>query len=449
MPNTHFCQNGKEAFRHEWKYDTELLHYKLSRRSPDMGQTAVEKILSRVCGRKVTPGEVIIVQPDLTWIPSGFGMIAVKAMQELGVKNVSRPDQALTWLIDPSFSRQIGEADEHLTRWSKAQGIQVIRGGVPTASLVREGYAQPGKLIVGLDSHSPTMGAMGCISLSVGDTELGVILATGALWTRVPKTIAFRLTGTLPKGSSAKDIALGILKEHGMDVAVNRVAEFIGPGVEKMDMWSRLTLCNMSVEIGAYTGFIALDPIAIEQVGKELVDMGGAVRSDEDALYEKIYEVNMDNIIPMIACPDSMANISEVSAVEGTPVTHAFVGSCTNAWISDLRAAAKIMSGKKVADGLRMIISPVDRRTMLEATEEGLLATFIKAGAVVTQPFCSMCSGLQNYMGAGDVCISSSGRNFRARMGHPDSHIYVASAATVAASVVQGRITDPRNFLED
>ena len=409
-----------------------------------MGQTAVEKILSKACGQTVTPGQIVIAHPDLTWIPSGFGLLAIKAMQELGIEKVSQPDRALTWLVEPSFSTQIGESDYHLARWSNAQGIPVIRGGVPTATLLQ--YVKPGQLVVGLDSHSPTLGALGCISLAVGDSELGVILATNSIWLRTPTTIAFHFVGSLPRGSSAKDAALKIIKDHGMGVAVYKAVEFLGPGLEKMNLWSRLTLCNMSVEMGAKAAFIAPDPATLAPLERQFGEGTEIVRSDENANYEQTYQVNLESVTPMVACPDSLANTTQVANVEGTPVTHAFLGSCTNAWIDDLRAAARILNGKQVARGIRMIVAPADNRTMRQAVAEGLVSTFINAGAVVTHPNCSMCSSLQNTMGPGEVCISSSGRNFKGRMGHPDSKIYVASPETVAASAIRGCITDPRNL---
>ncbi|MCI4645301.1 MAG: aconitase family protein [Hyphomonadaceae bacterium] len=409
-----------------------------------MGRTAAEKILSRTAGLEVSAGDVVTVEPDLTWIPSGFGMIALRAMDALGIEKVKYPERLLTWLIEPSFSGDIGKSNIALETWSQNQGVEVVRGGVPNGTLAMEGYAEPGKLLVGVDSHGPTLGAVGCLGVAVGDTELGIILATGKMWINVPTTIAFRLRGKLKPGVGAKDVALHILKRHGMDIGVNRVIEFIGPGIDQFDLWARFALCNMTTEMGAFSALFPPDEDLFTKVSAGRGTNFEPALTDDENDYEQIFTINLGTIEPQVACPHSLANVKAVEDVSGIPITHAFLGSCANAWIDDLREAAELMRGRKVAESVRMLVSPVDKRTYLQAEEEGLLKVFAEAGATVTQPFCSMCAGLQGYLGPGEACISSSGRNYKARMGSPDSSIYIASAGTVAASALAGEIRDPR-----
>jgi 3-isopropylmalate/(R)-2-methylmalate dehydratase large subunit len=322
------------------------------------------------------------------------------------------------------------------------------RSGICHQLFVEKGYALPGQLSVGTDSHTTTYGALNMASRGI-DQDLLYVLIKGELWFRVPETIRFEVTGKMLDGVMSKDLILFIAGKYGTDVALYKSAEFVGPTIGEMSIDSRLTISNMGVEIGAKFLLFEADGKTEEYLKNRAQDVFKPVTSDLDAVFQNVYKINIDGLEPQVACPHDVGNVKPVREVEGLPIDQAFLGSCTNARIEDLQIAARILKGRKIHPRTRMIVTPASQAIYKEALEKGLINIFIDAEAVVTNSTCGACDGLHlGVLGAGERCIASQNRNFKGRMGSPDSEVYLASPATVAASAVAGAIADPRDYLQ-
>ncbi|HDJ04453.1 MAG TPA: homoaconitate hydratase family protein, partial [Candidatus Bathyarchaeota archaeon] len=296
--------------------------------------------------------------------------------------------------------------------------------------------------------HTCTYGALGAFATGIGSTEMAAVFLSGRLWFKVPETLKVEIEGSLPPFVTPKDVALRVIGEVGADGATYQAVEFHGSTIEEMSVEGRLTLCNMAVEMGAKTGIINPDEKTYSYLAQLGLNPGRGFSSDPDAQYAKTLEFDVSSLEPQVACPHAVDNVKPVSEVEGTPVDQVFLGSCTNGRIEDLRLAAKILEGKVVKRGLRMIVTPASRRVYLQALREGLIETFVKAGCAVCNPGCGPCVGAhQGVLAPGEVCLSTSNRNFKGRMGCTDAEIYLASPATAAATAITGRITDPRSVV--
>jgi homoaconitate hydratase family protein len=320
--------------------------------------------------------------------------------------------------------------------------------GISHQVCIERGLVKPGQLVFNSDSHTTTLGAAACFGTGLGAAETAYVWATGRIWLRVPATIRVVLTGTLKPGVDAKDACLALLQAHGSRVATYRAIEFHGEGAASLDMAGRLTLCNMGVEMGAKAALFPADSVTaahFAQLGIPIEMEAG--RPDSNAVYEREITLALGDIEPMTARPHTVDNIGSVHELEGTVIHQAFLGSCTNGRLEDLRAAAAILTGRHVAPGVRMIVTPASSQVFAAALREGIIEILIAAGAVVTTPGCGPCAGLHlGVLGDGEVCIASSSRNFQGRMGNPNAAVYLASPATVAASAVVGRITNPRSL---
>ena len=320
-------------------------------------------------------------------------------------------------------------------------------GGVCHQVLPENGHVKPGHLIVGADSHTCTYGALGAFATGIGSTEMAAVLATGKIWLRVPETYLMIVEGRFQPYVYAKDLILHIIGRIGADGAIYKAIEFTGPTIDEMSIGSRMTLCNMTVEMGAKTGIINPDEKSVRYVKERSGETFVPYRSDPNARYEKKFKFNVSNLEPMVACPHSVDNVRSISEVEGTPIDQAFIGSCTNGRVEDLEAAASILKGRRVKRGVRLLVTPASQKVYIEALKRGLLEILAEAGAYICNPTCGACfGGHMGILAPKEVCISSSNRNFVGRMGSPESEIYLASPATVAASAVKGEITDPRNL---
>ena len=416
-----------------------------------------EKILARASGREeVKPGEIVQARVDVAMANEITGPLAIKSFREIGVSKVW--DRERIVLIQdhqvPADTVKSAELHRIMRRFAEEQSIRffydVGLGGVCHQVMVEEGHALPGDLIVGADSHTCTYGALGAFATGIGSTEMAAVFATGEIWLRVPSTIKVNFEGFFREYVTAKDLILYVIGLIGASGATYKAVEFTGPTISRLSIGERMTLCNMTVEMGAKTGLINPDGKTLGYVEKLAKRPFEPLRSDPDADYEKTLEIDVNRLEPMIACPHAVDNVKPVRSVEDVKIDQAFIGSCTNGRIEDLRAAARILRGRRISRGVRMIVTPASRRVYLQALREGLIEIFIEAGALVTNPTCGACfGGHMGLLAPGEVCVSSSNRNFVGRMGSPEAEVYLASPVTVAASALAGRIVDPSEYLED
>ncbi|MCS7095499.1 MAG: homoaconitase large subunit [Candidatus Bathyarchaeota archaeon] len=407
-----------------------------------------EKILAKASNQKtVSPKEIVEANVDAVMVNDLTGPLAVDSFRKIGAKKVWDPSKIAIVLdhLAPASSEKAAELHKILRKFAEEQGIPGLYDvgeGVCHQVMVEKGYVKPGALIVGADSHTCTYGAFGAFSTGIGSTEAAAVFATGKIWLRVPETIRIDVVGLFHSYVTPKDLILHIIGHIGADGAIYKSIEFTGSAVRRMSVEGRMTLCNMVVEMGAKNGIIEPDETAIKYLRLESAEM---VKSDPDAHYEKVLEIDVSSLEPQVACPHSVDNVKPVSDVSDVEIDQAFIGSCTNGRIEDLRLAAQILRGKNVKKGVRLLIIPASRMVYLQALREGLIETLMEAGAVVCNPTCGPClGGHLGLLAEDEVCISSSNRNFIGRMGSVKAKIYLASPATVAASAVTGKITDPR-----
>ncbi|MEM2939700.1 MAG: 3-isopropylmalate dehydratase large subunit [Candidatus Bathyarchaeia archaeon] len=416
-----------------------------------------EKILALAAGKDyVKPGDIVETMVDMAMINEITGPLAIQMFRRIGLQKVW-DNKRIVLVLDhqvPADSVKSAELHKIMRAFAREQNIPYLydvgNGGICHQVMVEKGHVMPGELIVGADSHTCTYGALGAFATGIGSTEMAAVFATGKIWLKVPSTIRINVTGKFQKFVTPKDLILDVIGKIGADGAIYKAIEFTGSTVREMNISGRLTICNMAVEMGAKTGIIEPDEKTIQYVQARTKRAFKILKSDIDASYERTMEFNVDCLEPMVACPHSVDNVKKVKYVENIDVDQAFLGSCTNGRLEDLELAARILKGRKIKKGVRMLITPASSEVYLQALEKGFLEIFIKAGAYVCNPTCGACfGGHMGLLAAGEVCISSSNRNFIGRMGSPEAEIYLASPATVAASAVEGKITDPRRFLEE
>ena len=416
-----------------------------------MGKTFAEKILARKAGLpEAVPGQIVEAVPDLGMSHDNTAAI-VKIFGKLGLARVKDPGRFVVILdhVVPAAQVQYAENHKEIREFVRAQGIRFhdVGRGICHQVVVEEGLARPGWLILGADSHTTTYGALGAFSAGIGRSEMAALWATSTLWLKVPATIRIELEGKLPELVTAKDVILHLIGVLGADGALYRSVEFAGPLVEGMSISDRLVLCNMVAEMGAKNGYIAPDETTASYLRDRGVTDFEPIYPDPDAEYERVLRFDLSGLEPQVARPHTVDNVVPVSEVEGVKVDQVVLGTCTNGRLEDLRLAAEVMGGRPVAEGVRMLVIPASREVWVRAAEEGLLEKFAAAGALVLNPGCGPCLGAhQGVLAPGEVCVSTSNRNFRGRMGSPEAEIYLASPAVAAAAAVTGRITDPRRL---
>jgi 3-isopropylmalate/(R)-2-methylmalate dehydratase large subunit len=417
------------------------------------GKTIAEKILAKASGQtEVEAGDFVEANVDIVMIHDLTGPLAIESLKKLRKPRIWNPKRVIIILDHqvPADTIRTAELHKILRKFAAEYGIEnfyeVGRGGICHQVLAEEGYVKPGKVIVGADSHTCTSGALGAFATGVGSTDIAAAMAMGKLWFKVPETIKITIKGKLGKYVMAKDVILRILSEIGVEGASYKSIEFTGETVENLSIDGRMCLANMSVEMGAKTGIVDVDEKTLEYLKPRVKDVNfEIIRSNPDAYYVESLEVNVDNLEPQVALPPSPANAKPVSEVSGVEIDQAFIGSCTNGRLEDLKVAAEILRGKRIDSRVRMIVIPASRRVYFEALREGLLEVFIEAGAVIGPPGCGPClGGHLGLLAEAEACISSTNRNFIGRMGSPKAKIFLASPATVAASALKGEITDPR-----
>ena len=419
------------------------------------GSTLAEKILARASGQaRVRPGQIVTCTVDLLMMhDSGGPRRVAQRLAQLGAR-VWDPDKVVV-VSDhfvPATDLDGAEILALTRRWAREQRVRHYDGeGICHVVLQEHGHVQPGMFCVGGDSHSPSGGAVGAWMVGVGATEVTGVLVTGELWIKVPRTLRIECRGRLGAGLSAKDIMLHLCARLGMNNDAF-VVEYGGDAVSALPMAERFVLCNMAAELGAETGIVAPDATtlaALAAADRPFAGDPAAWRSDDDAAFAQVCVVDAAALPPQVAAPHSPANSDDVARVpRGTRVDQAYIGACTGAKLSDLRMAAAVLKGRKVAAGTRLLIAPASTAMTAQAAAEGTLATLTEAGAILLPTGCGACAGMgAGMLAAGETCIASTARNFRGRMGSADARVWLGSPYTVAASAIAGEIVDPRGLL--
>lgn len=415
-----------------------------------------EKILAKASGKKtVQPGEIVDANVDVVMVHDLTGPLAVEAFRKIGVSKVWN-NKKVVIILDhqiPAESVKMAELHKMLRQFAVEQRIRLYdvgEGGICHQVLPEKGHVTPGSVIVGADSHTCTYGAFGAFATGIGSTEAAAVFATGKIWLKVPEAIKFEIEGKFPEYVTPKDLILYIIGKVGADGATYKTAEFTGQTIRDMSVAGRMTVCNMAVEMGAKNGITAPDETTIKFL-QTRVPKGKAIvndwKSDANTKYKKTIKIDVSNMEPQIAVPSSVDNVKPISEVGDVAINQAFIGSCTNGRIEDLRVAAQIMKGKKVKAGVRALVIPASQEVYSQALKESLPEVFTEAGALICGATCGPCLGGHiGLLASGEVCVSTSNRNFIGRMGSPEASVYLASPAVVAASALTGKLTDPRKL---
>jgi 3-isopropylmalate/(R)-2-methylmalate dehydratase large subunit len=398
-----------------------------------MPHTLAEKIISAHAGREVTANEIAVVRVDGAMATDATAPFAIRAFRAMGGVRLWDPAR-FALVIDhaaPAPNERVANLHRLMREFARETGCVLydIGEGICHQLMAEHGHAQPGEIFAGADSHTPTLGALGAFAIGVGSTDLAGIMLTGKTWLKVPHSIRIELSGRLPAGVTAKDLILALVGRVGADGANYQSVEFAGEAVEAMTLASRMVLANMVAEMGAKAGMV------------ESADH--PLRADPDATYSKRITYDVSQLRPMVSVPHAPENVQPIEAVAGRKIHYAFIGSCTNARLEDLQAAARVLKGRRIAPGVRLVIAPASKRVFAEALRDGTLDVLAEAGATFITPGCGPCVGSHlGVPGDGEVVISSANRNFKGRMGNPNAEIYLASPLVVAASALAGEIVE-------
>lgn len=416
-----------------------------------MGKTLAEKILSNESGVDAHVGDVVIAPVDVVYSHDVNGVLNIRQLRESGLKNLAKP-QSTFFVFDhaaPSPRMEMSNDQKFIRTYAQEQGCRLyeINEGICHQVAVEE-WVLPGKIVCASDSHTPTGGGLGAFATGMGGTDIAIAMGLGKTWLRVPETLLIKVSGQFPKGVYAKDLAIYIIGQISAEGATYKALEF-GGDIENISISGRLTLANMSVEAGAKTGLFPADDLTkafLKEQGRE--DGFQSLFPDPDAEYEQVLEVDLKKLKPMVSKPHTVDNVAEVQDVAGTQLDQVFIGSCTNGRLDDLAVVAGILKGKKRHPRTRLIIAPASKEGFMEASKKGYIETFINAGAFVLSPNCGVCGGVhQGTLADEEVCLSTSNRNFKGRMGNPNAFVYLASPATAAISAITGEITHPETAL--
>lgn len=410
-----------------------------------MGMTIAEKIIARAAGvSEVRPGDIHTVEVDQLMSNDGTTHLTID-MYNNKLKNPHIADvNKLVWIVDhnvPSDSPKTAASQKKMRDFAKANGIRFYEGQGVCHQIMMENHVCPGELIFGADSHTCAYGALGAFGTGVGCTDYLYAMVTGKSWVLVPETLRFNLTGQLSEGVYARDLILTIIGQIGANGANYKAMEFAGEGLKTLTMSDRISICNLCVEAGAKTALMEVDEIALDYLHAHGREPKACFTSDEDAVFAATYDIDLSTIAPIVAKPHFVDNVCPAKEAAGIKIDEAFLGSCNNGRIEDLRVGAALIKGKKVHPLVRFLVVPASQSVYQEALKEGILQTFMEAGAIVMNPNCSVCWGsCQGVIGEGETLISTGTRNFKGRAGHKDSFVYLASAATVTASAIKGEI---------
>ena len=418
-----------------------------------MAMTLSEQILSRAAGRPVRAGEVVTVDVDLVMMHDSLSPSIIRVLhEELGAERVWDPTKVAVVIdhVAPAASVQTAEKQADLRRWARAQGITQlfdVGRGISHPVLVEEGLARPGMVIVGSDSHSTAYGCVGAFGTGMGTTDIALAAATGRTWLRVPETVLVRAQGSFRPGVSAKDLALRAARVLRADGATYAAVEW--HGVEQLSVMERMTLATLSIEVGAKAGIVPPGGDGGRwTVDDRLVDVPEWLGVQAGAEYAQVVEIDLNKLEPQVSAPHTVDNVTDLAAIGRVAVDVVYLGTCTNGHHEDMVAAARVLCGRRLAPGLRMLVVPASARALQLAVEDGTLATLLAAGATIGTPGCGACIG--RHMGVlapGEVCLFTGNRNFRGRMGSPEAQIYLASPEVAAATAITGYITHPQEVL--
>lgn len=410
-----------------------------------MGMTIAEKIIALAAGvPEVKPGDIHTVNLDRMMSNDGTTHLTVD-MYHNKLKTPKIADtKKMVFIVDhnvPSDNPKTAASQKKMRDFAREHGIDFWEGKGVCHQIMMEHYVCPGELIFGADSHTCTYGALGAFGTGVGCTDLLYGMVTGTSWVLVPETIKFHLTGKLPDGVYPRDLMLTIIGTIGANGSNYQVMEFCGDGAKTLSVNDRMVLCNLAVEAGAKTAIFEADEIALEYLKARGREPKAVLKSDEDAVYVKEYTFDLSKIQPVAARPDFVDDVVPAKEVCGVRIDEAFLGSCNNGRMDELRVGASLLKGRRVADHVRFLVVPASQEVYLQALEEGLIQTYMECGAIVMNPNCSVCWGsCQGVIGENEVLISTGTRNFKGRAGHPSSKVYLGSAATVTASAIKGEI---------
>ncbi len=418
-----------------------------------MGKTIAEKIFSAHCKRDVYANDIVIAEIDHIMAHDGNGPLAVDIFRQMGGKKVFNPGR-VTFVLDhyvPSPNENVSRIHDIIRNFVKEQGCHLSEAGegICHQIMMEKGCIQPGDLIIGSDSHTCTYGALNAFGTGTGSTDFAAAMLTGKLWFKVPESVLIKVKGRAGLGVFAKDLILYIASLLKADGATYQAIEFAGEYISALGMDERFTFSNMAVEMGAKAGLFTFDNCTREWFINHNINIEKeSVKADGDAVYSSVIEIDAGKVIPMVSKPHAVDNVSPVTDVLEIPLNQAYLGTCTNGRLSDLLIARTILKGKKINKNIRMYVAPASRRIYLEALKAGVIQDLVEAGAVIIPPGCGCCVGACNGIpGDGEKVISTANRNFKGRMGNSKAEIYLASPATVAASALFGKITDPRTLL--
>ena len=414
-----------------------------------MGETVIEKIIRNNVGHTVKPGDIVTVNVDRVMIHDIFIPFVAEKFEEMGFQKLWDPDKVVLIYdhlvpasqLDDTRHFHVGDA------FAEKYGMKNVHrsDGICHQLMTEAGYVKPGNIVFGTDSHTTTYGCVGAFSSGIGFTEMASILGTGTMWIKVPETIKVVIDGELPANVMSKDVILRLIGDLGADGATYRALEFTGSAVKNMSVASRMTIANMAIEAGAKCALFTPDEKTAEYCEIELNDFQKSLVGDGDAAYLKTMTYRGEDFVPVMACPSQVDKIRDVSTLEGTEIDQVFIGSCTNGRLEDLAAAAEVLKGKKVADYVKLIVTPASRKIYRQAIELGILDTLAEAGAMIIHPGCGLCCGRAGgILTDGERVVATNNRNFLGRMGTSKVEIYLASPKTAAACAVAGKIVSPK-----
>ncbi|MBU0671471.1 MAG: 3-isopropylmalate dehydratase large subunit [Candidatus Margulisbacteria bacterium] len=418
----------------------------------ERSQTISEKILSSHSGKAAKAGDIVVADLDYLIGQDDTSGIAIDSFKKLGAKKVFDPSK-IAIIVDhssPSPNEGVSAIHKKIREFHKETGIKLydIGCGICHQITPEQGHVVPGDLVIGADSHTCTYGAINVFSTGIGSTDLAAGWASGKLWFKVPETMRVNYNGDLPKGVFSKDLILKLIGDITADGATYLALEIYGQAISDMSVDARFTISNMAIECGAKAGLMEADKKVLDWVKAHSKKKPNPISADQDAKYAKIVNIDISKLEPQIAKPHTVDNVVPISKLGDVPVQQGLIGTCTNGRLEDFRIAAKILKGKKVKDGVRLILAPASKQILLDMIKEGIYQSLLEAGAVAVTPGCGPCVGTHNGVPSdGENVISTANRNFKGRMGNTKAFIYLGSPATVAASMIEGKIADPRKYL--
>jgi 3-isopropylmalate/(R)-2-methylmalate dehydratase large subunit len=412
-------------------------------------QTISEKILSaKSGGAPVRAGDIVLASVDLAYSHDGNRPLAMDQLAEMGAARVWDRERYLLVLDHyPSPTQAVASTHTKLRAFAREQGVRLydVGDGISHVVIPEKGHIAPGDLVIGSDSHTCTSGALGAFATGVGSTDMAAVMATGKIWLRVPETILVRCTGAFRGGVGAKDLALEIARVLGADGATYQSIEYAGDTIDNLGIEGRFTITNMAIEVGAKAGLIATDAVTRAWLEPRVGQRYRDIAADQGASYVRTVDIDVSTLRPTVARPHNVDNVVDASSLRDVPVHQVVIGTCNAARIGDLAEAARILRGRKVAPGVKLVVTPPSRAVLADAMAQGVLNTLVEAGAVLGVPGCSGCVGGCNFAipDAGQNVLTTANRNFKGRLGNPESFLYLASPATAARSALAGRIVDP------